>query len=413
MRHFVCELRGLRFSLLLRGSAIIARLTIVIHLLSIIAALGILSSIVYYLFCLWSAAGFSRKHNSSGSALRPVTILKPLKGTDPQIYESFRSHCLQDYPHYEIIFGVSEPDDPALEAVKTLKGEFPNRKIKIVVCSKILGTNVKVSNLAQMLPQASYDHLIVNDSDIRVPPDYLHRVLAPLADAHVGMVTCLYRGVPASTLGSRLEALGIAADFAPSVLVARQLEGGIRFGLGSTLCFRRSDLEKTGSFAAIVDYLADDYELGKRLAALGLRVELSDLVVETFLPAYDLRGFFSHQLRWARTIRDARRGGYLGLIFTFGIFWSLVAVLVSGAAPWTWAALILTFLLRFAIARMVGGKVLQDHQSLKDAWLIPFRDLLAVLVWFTSFFGHTVTWRGMHYLLRDGRLNRIPPSGRQ
>ncbi len=381
-----------------------------LQLLSIIAAIGIFSSATYYIFSLWSAANFLRKHNPSESSLAPVTILKPLKGTDPKIYESFRSHCLQDYPQYEIIFGVSEPDDPALEAVKTLQREFPNQKIQLVVCPKILGTNVKVSNLAQMLPHASYDHLIINDSDIRVPPNYLRRVLAPLADGRVGMVTCLYRGVAASTLGSRLEALGIATDFAPSVLVARQLEGGIRFGLGSTLAFRRSDLEKIGGFIAIVDYLADDYELAKRITTLGLTVELSDLIVETFLSAYDLRGFFSHQLRWARGIRDARPGGYLGLIFTFGIFWSLVALVTSGAAAWAWAALVLTLLLRFAITLMVGGKVLKDRQSLKDTWLIPLRDLLAVLVWFVSFFGHTVTWRGKHYLLRDGRLSRIPPS---
>lgn len=380
-----------------------------IQLLSIIAALGIFSSSIYYFFCFWSAANFLRKPNAPDSRLPPVTILKPLKGTDPQIYESFRSHCLQDYPEYEIIFGVSDADDPALEAVKKLQREFPKQKIQFIVCPKRLGTNVKVSNLAQMLAHASYDYLIINDSDVRVPADYLRRVILPLSDPRIGMVTCLYRGVAAPTLGSRLEALGIATDFAPSVLVARQLEGGIRFGLGSTLALRRSDLEKIGGFAAIADYLADDYELGKRIADLELTVELSDVVVETFLPAYDVRGFFSHQLRWARGIRDARPGGYLGLIFTFGIFWSLVALITSKAALWSVAALALILLLRLGIAMVVGRKILNDRAVLKHAWLIPLRDLAAVFVWLASFFGHTVTWRGERYRLRDGRLSSIPP----
>lgn len=380
-----------------------------IQLLSIIAALGIFSSSIYYFFCFWSTANFLRKPNAPDSRLPPVTILKPLKGTDPQIYESFRSHCLQDYPEYEIIFGVSDADDPALEAVKKLQREFPKQKIQFIVCPKRLGTNVKVSNLAQMLAHASYDYLIINDSDVRVPADYLRRVILPLSDPRIGMVTCLYRGVAAPTLGSRLEALGIATDFAPSVLVARQLEGGIRFGLGSTLALRRSDLEKIGGFAAIADYLADDYELGKRIADLELTVELSDVVVETFLPAYDVRGFFSHQLRWARGIRDARPGGYLGLIFTFGIFWSLVALITSKAALWSVAALALILLLRLGIAMVVGRKILNDRAVLKHAWLIPLRDLAAVFVWLASFFGHTVTWRGERYRLRDGRLSSIPP----
>ncbi len=261
----------------------------------------------------------------------PVSILKPLKGTDPDIYESFRSHCLQDYPEYEIIFGVSDPDDPAVASVQQLQREFPERSIRLVVCPNKLGANVKVSNLEQMLSAARYQHLLVNDSDIRVEPDYLRRIMAPLTDERVGMVTCLYRGVPAATLGSRLESLGISTDFCAGVLVARQLEGGLRFGLGSTLAFRRADLERIGGFKSIVDFLADDYELGRRIAGLGLQVVLSDVVVETHLPAYDLRGFLSHQLRWARGVRDSRAGGYIGLVSTYGLMWGLFA-LIAGRA---------------------------------------------------------------------------------
>lgn len=385
----------------------------ILRAIQIIAAVGIVSSSIYYLLCLWSAATFLRERNAESDpggeqSSPPISILKPLKGTDPEIYESFRSHCLQDYPEYEIIFGVSDPGDPAIASVQELQAEFPNRRIQLMVCPKILGANVKVSNLAQMVAEARYDHLIVNDSDIRVEPDYLRRVTAPLSDSQVGMVTCLYRGVAGATLGSRLEALGISTDFCPSVLAARQLEGGIRFGLGSTLAFRRAELEKIGGFAPIVDHLADDYELGKRIAGHGLTVTLSEVVVETFLPSYRLQEFFAHQLRWARGVRDARAGGYLGLVFTFGFLWALLALAASEGALWAWTGLSVTLFLRFAVALIVGWEVLQDHQLLKDAWLIPLRDLLAIIVWIASLGGHTVTWRGDRFRLKDGKLTRIP-----
>jgi ceramide glucosyltransferase len=394
----------------------------ILGFIQIVAAVGTVSSSLYYFLCLWSAAKFLRERKSANQAspqeiqqpaipveiFPAVSILKPLKGTDPEMYESFRSHCLQDYPEYEIIFGASDPDDPAIESVKNLQREFPDRGIQLVVCPKILGTNVKVSNLAQMLPEARHDYLVVNDSDIRVEPDYLRRVTEKLGKEQVGMVTCLYRGVAGATMGSRLEALGISTDFCPSVLVARQLEG-IHFGLGSTLAFRRAGLQKIGGFAAIVDYLADDYELGKRIAGRGLAVELSDVVVETYLPAYTLKEFWAHQLRWARGVRDARSGGYLGLIFTFGTLWALMALVAGRGALWACAAAAVTLVLRFAVAWFVGWKVLKDRQVFQQVWLIPLRDLVAVAIWIASLAGHDVTWRGERFHLQNGKLSRIPP----
>jgi len=384
----------------------------ILIVVQIVAAVGIASSSIYYLLCLWSASRFLRERTAGQVArhtptLPPVSILKPLKGTDPEILESFRSHCLQDYPEYEVIFGVCDPDDPAVDSVRVLQQEFRDRRIHLVVSPEILGANVKVSNLTQMLKQARYDHLLINDSDIRVEPDYLRRVMAPLAEPHVGMVTCLYRGVAAATLGSRLEALGISTDFCASVLAARQIESGMRFGLGSTLAFRRSDLEKIGGFQTILNHLADDYELGKRIADLGLGVKLSDVVVETYLPPYRLRDFFVHQLRWARGVRDARSGGYFGLVFTFGILWAWLAVAASRGAHWAWAALAVSLLLRLAVALVVGWNVLRDRQVLNYGWMIPLRDLIAFLVWVASLGGHTVTWRGDRFNLKDGKLTRI------
>jgi ceramide glucosyltransferase len=391
-----------------------------VRVFEVVGILGCLSSAIYYLICLWSAAAFLRERKAGGGArptqcptqpLPPVSILKPMNGTDPDIYESFRSHCLQDYPEYELIFGASDAADPAVASVQQLQREFPDRAIQLVVSPHQLGANVKVSNLEQMLPVARYQYLLVNDSDIRVKSSYLRRVVAPLLneDERVGMVTCLYRGVATSTIGSQLESLGISTDFCPGVLVARQLEGGLRFGLGSTLAFRRTDLEKIGGFRSIVDFLADDYELGRRIAELGLKVLLSDVIVETHLPGYDLRGFFAHQLRWARGVRDSRTGGYIGLASTYGLMWALVAVIASRAAPWAWAVLGATFLLRLAMALTVGRFVLDDRQLLRLLWLLPVRDLIAVGVWVASFAGHTVTWRGDRFQLKNGRLIRVEP----
>ncbi len=219
-------------------------------------------------------------------------------------------------------------------------------------------------------------------------------------------MTCLYRGVSSSTLGSRLESLGISTDFCPGVIVARWLEGGLHFGLGSTLAFRKRELERIGGFKAIVDFLADDYELGERIASIGLEVTLSDAVVETHLPAYDLQAFFAHQMRWARGVRDARLGGYIGLAATFGLMWALLSILSAGAATWSWIVLGVVLLLRILVAFAVGRSVLKDRQLLRQIWLLPLRDLIAVGIWIVSFWGHTVTWRGDRYELRKRRLIR-------
>jgi len=394
---------------------------LIVRAFQYVAITGCATSSAYYLLCLWSAAAFLRERqveeNAAGDGARPtqptaqaqppVSILKPLKGTDPEIYESFRSHCLQDYPDYEIVFGVSDPDDPAVATVRQLQQEFPYLPIKLVVCREMLGPNVKVSNLEQMSRVARHPVLLVNDSDIRVERGYLGRVTAPLADPGVGLVTCLYRGVAAETLGSRLEALGISTDFCGGVMVARQLERGLSFALGSTMVFRRVDLDRIGGFHSIADFLADDYELGRRVAGLGLKIQLSHVVVETYLPAYSASSFLSHQLRWARGVRDARAGGYLGLASTFGLIWGLLNSIAAHGAAWAWAVLCGVAALRAAVAIVVGRSVLRDRNVVTDLWLLPLRDLLAAGIWAVSLFGHTVTWRGDRFHLQGGRLSRI------
>jgi ceramide glucosyltransferase len=383
-----------------------------VQIIQILAVVGTISSIGYYCLCLWSAVRFQRRRKADEgvpptAAAPPVSILKPLRGTDPEMYESFRSHCLQDYPEYEIIFGVSDANDPAIQLVEQLKAEFPQRAIRLMICREHLGANTKVSNLVQMVREARYEYLIVNDSDIRVAPDYLRRVLAPLSDPTIGLVTCLYRGSANSTLGSRLEALGISTDFAGGVLVAEVVERGISFGLGSTLAFRRRDLQAIGGFEAFVDYLADDYQIGSRIAALGLKVELSDAVVETFLPRYTLFEFLHHQLRWARTVRDCRFSGYVGTGLTFGLPWAALALICAEGAAWAWTLLVCTAVLRMTVAIVVGKFVLRDRAVMRFLALIPLRDLFALLVWVASFAGHKVVWRGDRFRLSNGKLIRI------
>ena len=380
-------------------------MSLVADILAGLAAFLAACACAYYAIVIWSASKFPQASRQAlnPSFAPPVSILKPLRGIDPGMYESLRSHCLQDYPEYEIIFGVSQREDPAISLVRQLQQEFRDKAIRLVVCEQILGTNVKVSTLAQMLPHARYDYFLVNDSDIRVPGDYLRRVLAPMADSAVGMVTCLYRGVPASTLGSRLESLGIGTDFACGVLVAGQLEG-ISFGLGSTLAFPRSALESIGGFEPILDYLADDFELGNRIYRSGKTIRFSDAIVEDYLPPYTLRGFLEHQLRWARTVRDSRRWGYTGLVFTFGLPWAFLALLCSRGAAWAWALLAITAAIRAVSALAVCSRVLRDRQSLQDIWLLPLRDVFALGLWLASFAGHHIAWRGEEYILDKGKL---------
>lgn len=366
----------------------------------------------FYLLCIWSASRFRREgRHPRPAGTPPVTILKPLRGVDPQMYESFRSHCVQDYPEYEIIFGVSEADDPAVQGVEQLIREFPQCKIRLMVCPEVLGNNRKTSNLVQMLAFARYDHILINDSDIFVTPDYLRRVMAPFARPQVGMVTCPYRGIAAETLGSRLESLGISTDFIAGVLAARQIENGIHFALGSTLAMTRAALEAIGGLRPLVDYLADDFELGYRISKAGYEVVLADIVVETHLPAYSFRGFVEHQMRWARSTRDSRRLGYVGLLLTFGLPWAIFAVLLAPFSWWSWATLAAAAILRAAVALTVGIGVVHDAAVPRNLWLLPLRDLVAFWVWFASFADNKVHWRGDVFILKDGRIHPVHPRG--
>ncbi len=243
--------------------------------------------------------------------------------------------------------------------MRSCRRSIPQRTIRLVLCPELLGTNGKVSNLVQMLGSAKYDYILINDSDIKVSPNYLRRImgcflLPKRRGGRVGLVTALYRGQAHGTIGSRMEALGIATDFIAGVLTARQIEDGIRFGLGSTLAVSRQALEAIGGLEPLVDYLADDYELGARVWRNGFEVMLSGEVVETFLPAYRFRQFLAHQIRWSRSTRYSRKLGYTGMVFTYGLPWALCNLIASGASLSSIALLSLTLLARVALALAVG-----------------------------------------------------------
>jgi ceramide glucosyltransferase len=375
------------------------------------------SGVAYMVFALWGARAFVRRWSGRGgvetAVAAGVTLLKPVKGVDVRMYAGFRSHCLQEYAgSFEILFGVSSLDDPAVVEVERLRAEFPGVEIRLVECPERLGASGKVSNLVQMLREARYEHVVINDSDILVSPRYLERVMRGFSSEKVGMVTAPYIGKTAEggralTVWARLEALGISTDFMAGVLTARWLEGGIRFGLGSTLAMTKTALAKAGGLEALVDSLADDYEMGYRICQAGYRVELCPEVVETSVPAYGFKGFWEHQVRWARTTRDSRKLGYVGLGVTYCVPWALLTVVASGFSLWSLSLLSVALLARVAVALMVGVGVLRDGQVLRDLWLLPVRDCFGLLFWAWSFAGDTVVWRGEVFRLRDGRISRV------
>ncbi|HTV07708.1 MAG TPA: bacteriohopanetetrol glucosamine biosynthesis glycosyltransferase HpnI [Candidatus Aquilonibacter sp.] len=390
----------------------------------IVPALLTVAGVVYCLMALWAArrfeAGAHPQQISLPAELPGISILKPIKGIDARMHAALSSHCAQNYPGpFELLFGVSSLSDPAVAEVARLRVEHPHLDIRLIECPQRLGPNGKLSNLAQMLPHARFEHILVNDSDILVSPNYLSHIAAafnePASAASasaapskpIGLVTAPYIGIASRTLWSRLEALGISTDFIPGALVARAVEGGLRFGLGSTLATTKSALASIGGFEALTDQLADDYELGARLYRAGFRVELLHEVVATSVAPYTLRGFCDHQLRWARSTRDSRRAGYIGLGITYVLPWALLSVIASGGALWSFTLLSLALLARMSVALVVGVGLLRDGQILRDLLLIPLRDAFALFFWAWSYAADTIVWRGEHFRLRRGRLEHV------
>jgi ceramide glucosyltransferase len=326
-----------------------------------------------------------------------VSVLKPVRGLDPNTEEAFLSQINQEHPEFEVLFGVRSEADPAVQVIRRLQAAYPEKHIGLVMGARDT-PNGKVGILSELAAHARHPVWVVNDGDIRVDPAYLTMIVAPLRDPTVGIVTCPYRAM-AHTLPATWESLGIATDFMPSTLVA-PLVGVREFGLGSTLAFRAADLAQSGGFAPIADYIADDYQLAKRITGLGKRAVLSGYVVETSLGEDTWSGIWWHQLRWARTIRTSKGGGYLGLPITHAGVWVAVFCCVGAYVP---GAILLT--LRVASALIAGGLVLGSKLAIYFCWLAPVWDLYAFAIWITSYTGRRVRWRDKSLEIdRQGRI---------
>jgi len=374
-----------------------------------------LGPLFYYLAGIYSAWRFFRaarrgpgKAPLAKNELPPISVLKPLRGLDPDAYENFASFCRQDYPEFEILFAVNDAGDPAAPVVRKLIEDFPERSIRLIVVTERLGANTKVSNLCRLVREARYGLLIITDSDVRVEREYLRSVAAMFREPSVGGVTALYRGRDNLQFVAALDCVGSSAAFCGAALVARELEG-LKFMMGSTMATTKERLAEIGGFEALVDLHSDDYELGRRIAGRGYRIELLPEPVWMAFPSQTLGAYLRHELRWAIGIRNIRPGGHFGMLFTHGLPWAIAAACVAPSV-FVGAGYLGAYLaLRFAMAWMVGVWGLHDPVLRRRFWLLPVRDLLSFFVWLASFGMNRIEWRGSSFTLEKGRMIPVAP----
>jgi ceramide glucosyltransferase len=349
---------------------------------------------IYALFAIWAVRSFARSPGAVALVdFPPVTILKPLHGTEPDLYAHLASFCRQDYPApVQIVFGVADHTDPAIAVVHDLIADFPDRDLALVISSRRHGANAKVSNLVNIHGEARHEVLVISDSDIVVPRDYLKVVVAALGERGVGLVTCLYRGAAAAGVWSRLAGAAIDYHFLPNVLV------GLKLGLatpcfGSTIAITKTTLAKFGGLQSVADQLADDYALGRSVRRAGLRVAIPPLIVTHVCAERSMRDLLLHEIRWARTIRAVDSAGFTGLVITHAFPLALLGMALGGLTP---AALLVpaTLLCRYALA----AELRRDFSLLDYLfWLGPIRDLFSFVVFIASLFGRRLEWRGHRY----------------
>ena len=361
--------------------------------------------LVYYLLASLAALRFflSERARPLAPFTPPVSILKPVHGLDFGSFENFSSFCRQDYPDYEVLFAVNDDSDPAVPVIRSVISQFPGCKIRLLSGAPRLGANQKVNNLALLSREARHEVLVLSDGDVRVGPGYLREVVAPLGDPNVAAVTCFYRALAEPNLCAELEAVGATGDFFAGVLMAAATEG-VHFALGASVATTRQWLAKIGGFESFADYLADDFELGNRLSRAGGRVLLSREPVWTMYPSQTWRAFWQHQIRWARTIRLCRPLSYLGLLFTQGLPWAVLAAFIAPSATVAAVYLGAYLLLRTAMAWIVGAWCVRDGVLRRRVWLVPLRDALYFAVWLASFASNRIVWGATEYKIQKGRL---------
>jgi ceramide glucosyltransferase len=338
----------------------------------------------------------------------PVSNLKPVCGVDPEAYENFASYCRQDYPDYELLFCAGDKEDPAVPVIEKLKQDFPSSKIRLVFCPPNNAVNDKVAKLARLVEAARHETLVINDADVRVRPNYLRKVVAPLQDASVGAVTCMYTTTHEYSFAEKLQSIGMVCDFYPGILVAWQLDG-VKFALGQTMVTSKSRIAGFGGYGTIENLPADDLLLGRKVDAQGYKVVLLPYTVETVADFSSARGLLDKRLRWMTVMRHMRPWGHLGLIFTQGLPWCVLAALVSPSV-----AIALVYFggyaaFRLAITLWIGILGVKQPRLVRKLPLIPVWDATAFLIWLASFANSSIRWRGVDYRLAEGRL---VPAGR-
>jgi ceramide glucosyltransferase len=366
----------------------------------------------YYLLGIYSARNFFLAQRRRGpyptDFAPPVSILKPVRGTDRGAYENYASFCRLDYPEYEIIFDVQDDEDPAIPVVQKIIADFPERSIRMLIGAEDLGYSNKVCKMVRLVREARYELFAISDSDVRVEPDYLRMVVENFKDPKVGAVTTVFKGIEDGNLGSQLDCLGASIEFCGGALVANQLEG-VQFAHGATMAARKETLARIGGFEALVDNHSDDFEFGNRIAKLGFRVELLRKPVLMVFGPETLGDYLRHELRWAIGLRHVRPGGHAGLLFTQGL---PLALLAAAIAPSRMIAL--AYVLGYAIFRFihtwtVGVWGLKDPVVRRKFWLMPVRDFFAFPVWICSFFTNRIQWRGTQFTIRKGILIPVVP----
>jgi ceramide glucosyltransferase len=383
----------------------------VLRLAVLVLAIG---PLVYYLLSLYCTIeyfrGVRRLPPRDDSFTPPVSILKPVRGVDPEAYENFASYCRLDYPQYELVFAMADPHDPVIPVIEQLQRDFPNRSIRFVTDVPRVGENNKVNSLCRLVKEARFGLLVMTDSDVRVARDYLREVVAPFSDRRVGAVTCFYRCAGGGTLAANLDMLGMCMDSVPSALVARRLEGTVQFAFGWTMATTKERLAEIGGWEAMANHHSDDFEMGNRIASKGHRVELIREPVWMVFPQEKFGDFFRHELRWAIGLRNVRPAGYAGMIFTHGLLWAILAAAVAAVSGWPGigAGFVAAYLaLRLGLAYAAGVWGLQDRNIASKLWLAPLRDAISALVWFAGFFTDRITWRGLQYRVRNRLLEPI------
>ena len=374
--------------------------------------------LIYYLLSLFCVIGHfgtvRRAQGGTGQFLPPASIIKPVRGVDYEVYKNFASFCGLDYPEYEIVFAVADRDDRVIPIIEKLRVDFPEHSIRLITNVPHIGANDKINNLCRLAQAAKYDLLVMSDSDVRVEPDYLKTVVAPFADPEVGVVTMLYKSQSTQNVVSKLDALGMYMDSAPAALVAKKVEGRMRFAFGWTMATSKKCLSEIGGWEAMANHHSDDFELGNRIAECGHRVELVAKPVTMVFPHESLREYFQHELRWSIGLKSVRPLGYWGLIFTHGLPWALLAATVGfsmGSMPIAISYLLAYLVLRVGLTWITGAWGLGDRQLSRFLWLVPVRDALNFVIWITGFFSDEITWRGLGYRVRKGRLFPILSSG--